>query len=137
MKKFSYFISILLFIVLLSGCRKDQQNKLVGYWEQIPFYNPDSTPIKTYWQFYAGDAVTIFHINGDETDSLQYTFNISGSVLDIFSGIDDPTYSPNARDPRGQYWVDYLKGDQLKATKRKHPDGTTDAVYMRIELVKR
>jgi hypothetical protein len=137
MKKNYLIIPFLFFVILMSSCRGDQHSKLIGNWEQIPFTDPDSTTTSTYWQFYAGDALIIFKDNGTEVDSLQYTYNIDGSVFDVFSGADDPGYGYDTRDPRGQYWVDALSNEQFKATKRKHPDGTTDAVYVRIEMVKR
>ena len=140
MKNYYTLFSLLFLVVLLSNCRGDDQNKLIGNWEQIPFTDPNdpvATPTKIFWKFYAGDAVTIYRVTGEVTDSLQYTYNISGQDFDIFSGIDDGQYLPAARDPRGQYWVDLLKDNQLKATKRKHPDGTTSAAFMRVELVKR
>jgi hypothetical protein len=137
MKNYYTLFSLLFLVVLLGSCRGDEQNKLIGNWEQIPFTNPDSTPTKIFWRFYAGDAVTIFRVSGEVTDSLQYTYNISGQVFDVFPGIDDVQYLTAARDPRGQYWVDMLKDSQFKATKRKHPDGTTGAAFMRVELVKR
>lgn len=137
MKKSYLIIPFLFFVILISSCRGDQQNKLIGNWEQILFTDPETTTTKIYWQFYAGDALTIYRDNGVDVDSLQYTYNVEGSIFDVFDGVDNPSYAPAARDARGQYWVDALSDGEFKATKRKHPDGTTDAVYMRVELVKR
>ncbi len=136
---FKNLFIILAFIAVsfFYNCRGDQQNKIIGTWKQIPFTNPETTPDTVLWQFYPADRLVIYRINAKGTDSLQLTYNISGYVLDVFPGDDDPTYSKDARDPRGQYWVDLLTNDQCKATKRKHPDNTTDAAFMRIELVKR
>ena len=139
MKNNIHLIIILFLVILLNGCRGDQRTKLIGNWEQIPFTDPETNTSKTYWQFYAGDAVIIkSYVDGIATkDSLQYTYSIEGSVFDVYSGVDDPTYLPANRDPRGQYWIDQLTDDQFKITKRKHPDGSTSAVYVRVELVKR
>lgn len=138
MKNNINLLLLLFFVILFSGCRGDQQTKLIGNWEQIPPSDPDAIATKVYWQFYAGDAVTIFSYVGEEvTDSLRYTYSIEGSVFDVYSGIDDPGYSPAVRDVRGQYWIDQLTNDQFKITKKQHPDGTTDAVYLRLEFVKR
>jgi len=133
-----YIVIILLFTLALSACRGDQQNKLIGVWEQIPFTEPDS--IHTYWQFFAGDALFIYTIDEamkDTTKFLKFAYNVDGSTFTVLTGQDDPPYSSAAPDARGEYWVDELSNSNLKMTKRKHPDGTTDAVYMRIELVKR
>ena len=136
MKDFLKAGIILLFVALIGGCRGDQQNKLIGNWEQIPFTKPDT--VKIFWQFYAGDALIKYTVvNDKKLDSIHYSYNIDGSTFDIFKGTDNPEYLPSAGDPRGQYWVDKLSDSNFKITKRKHPDGSTDAVYLRIEMVKR
>lgn len=138
MKLYQKIFFSVLFVAVVAACRGDQQSKLIGTWEQISFYDPEVNTTKTMWEFYAGDAVHIYKVNDDATvDSLKYTYNISGSTFEVFSGADDPEYLHAARDPRGSYWVDELKKSTFKITKRKHADGTTDAVYMRLEFVKR
>jgi len=136
MKNNLAIILVLSLLMALVSCRGDQQNRLIGAWEQIPETEPDST-FSIIWQFYAGDAVVIYTNSGEKKDSLQYTYDISGSTFYLRSGVDDPEYIADIRDPRGQYWVDELSNEQFKITKRSHPDGTTDAVYLRLELIKR
>jgi hypothetical protein len=138
MKIFYQLAFFVLLVVVFGACRGDQQKKLIGYWEQVSFTDPEETPKKKYWEFYAGDALTVFTYVGEEvSDSMQLTYSISGTVFEVFSGADDRTYLPAARDPRGEYWVDDLNDSQFKATKRKHPDGSKEGVYVRVELVKR
>ncbi len=136
MKNILGTIIVLLFVVLFGSCRGDQQNKLIGSWEQIPFAEPDTN--KIVWHFYAGDAVVIYNVIREEkTDSIHYSYNIDGTIFDVFEGANNPKYLPSAGDPRGQYWVDELSDSNFKITKRKHPDGSTDGVYLRFEMVKR
>ena len=125
MKRNLIIASAIITLAVVAGCRGSQQNKLIGIWEKIPFSEPTSQ--STYWQFFAGEALWVFDL--DTTISATDTLNL------IIFGEGD--YGTAAGDPRGEYWVDELNNDYFKVTKRKHPDGTTDAAYLRIELAKR
>lgn len=126
-----------LMVALLWSCRGDQQNKLIGRWEQISFYDPETVTEDKIWEFTAGEVLNIYSVVDEViVDSIQYNYDITGSEFQVVS-IDETGYAPAARDPRGTYWVDELTKSNFKITKRKHPDGTTEAVYMRLELVKR
>ena len=135
MKK-TYYIFSVLFIIFFSGCRGDQQETLVGTWEQISHYETDS--IKVFWEFYAGDALKIIIVNQDienESDTLKYTYGIESTTFNVFPGVDNSTGFSALRDPLGEYWVDILKKDEFKATKQL--DGSGNNAYARIELIKR
>ena len=134
MKKFfGILILIATVAVIISGCRGSQQNKLIGTWKQIPFTKP--TGSETLWEFYAGDALVVSNYDtaGVFMDSISYTYSIDRSTFDVFG---DGTYLPGAGDPRGEFWVDELTDTNFKITKRKHPDGSTDGAYLRLEFVK-
>lgn len=143
MKKTFFSIAILVIIITIIGCRGSQQNRLVGYWEQIPFTDPEDeekTTSKIYWQFYAGDEVLREIYSMDTlTDTVLFRYNIDGSVLNIFASSEDQeeSYTAGSGLPMGEYWVDVLTNDNLKATRRKHPDGSEGAAFIRLELVKR
>lgn len=134
----AYFI----LVVLIGACHGSQQEKLIGTWEQIPWNDPKNTSQQVLWKFYAGDLLTVYKVEDEVIiDSMFYTYEVSGSDFGIYSYTEeegyDYTYLPGARDIRGSYWIDHLSDSNFKTTKIKHPDGTTDAVYLRIELVKR
>lgn len=134
---FKLSIALVLFTLIWS-CRGDRQRKLIGNWEQISFYDPETITSKKIWKFTPGVDLIVYTQVGEEyIDSTHYTYQVAGSVFDVFDGEASPVYLPAARDPRGQYWIDQLTSSNCKLTKRKHPDGTSDAVYMRVELVKR
>lgn len=137
-----YKILILTLVVFFTSCRGSQQSKLISIWEQMTFREP--TDIKTYWQFYAGDLLEIYRLDHSQTpaDTLSiktYQYDIDGISFNIFSppGDDNTNYGTATGDPRGEYWVDELSSDSFKATRIKHPDGSTEAAYLRLELVKR
>jgi hypothetical protein len=142
MKRKLFQLSILILVVVLAGCRGSQQTKLIGVWENIPFIQPGDTV--DYWKFYSGDLLEVFSLDesiepADTLSKIAYQYEVSGSVFSIFvaEGGENEDYVPGAGDPRGEYWVDELSNDNFKITKRKHPDGSTQSVYLRIELVKR
>ncbi|HAM98911.1 MAG TPA: hypothetical protein DCQ26_09915 [Marinilabiliales bacterium] len=137
MKRNLIIASAIITLAVVAGCRGSQQNKLIGIWEKIPFSEPTSQ--STYWQFFAGEALWVFDLDTtisatDTLNLIKYTYSIDGNIFEIFGEGD---YGTAAGDPRGEYWVDELNNDYFKVTKRKHPDGTTDAAYLRIELAKR
>ncbi|MGD9992768.1 MAG: hypothetical protein AB7S69_05670 [Salinivirgaceae bacterium] len=137
-----YKVLILILVVFFTSCRGSQQTKLISIWEQMTFREP--TEKKTYWQFYAGDLLEIYQLDESKTpaDTLSiktYQYDIDGISFNIFppDGEDDSNYGIATGDVRGEYWVDELSSDYFKATRIKHPDGSTEAAYLRIELVKR
>jgi hypothetical protein len=137
-----YKVLILILVVVFTSCRGSQQTKLISIWEQMTFREP--TDIKTYWQFYAGDLLEIYQLDESKTpaDTLSiktYQYDIDGISFNIFppDGEDNSNYGKATGDVRGEYWVDELSSDYFKATRIKHPDGSTEAAYLRIELVKR
>ena len=142
MKRNLFQFSIIALLLVFAGCRGNQQSKLIGVWENIPFTEP--TEVKKYWQFYAGDLLEIYQV--DESAAIpdtilknKYQYEISASVFNVFppDGEDNSTYGTAAGDPRGEYIVDELNDEYFKITKQKHPDGSTGAAYLRIEMVKR
>lgn len=132
--KNTIIILILAFTIPFIGCRNKEDQKLVGTWKEIPFVKPEEAPEINMWSFYSGDALEIESTNQTgEVDTVIYTYDIDGSTLKIFG---EGAYSPASGDVRGEYWVDELDDKYLKMTKRKHPDGSTDAAFLRKELVK-
>lgn len=139
MKKSIFFLFAIISVAMLFGCRGSQQNRLVGYWKQVPFTNPETTSQTYYWQFYAGSgAVRERYIDNVLEDSVSYTYSIDGSVLSIFAATteQEEAYLPSSGEPLGEFWVDVLTNEKLKATRRKHSDGSEDAAFLRIEMVK-
>jgi len=133
MKKIFGIVVLGIALIVVSGCRGSQQNKLIGAWKQVPYTKPDGSEI--IWEFYAGDAVVVsnFDTAGVFIDSVSYTYSIDRSTFNVFG---DGDYYQAQRDPRGEYWVDELGDSNFKITKRKHPDGSTDGVYLRLEFIK-
>lgn len=138
-----YKVLILTLVVFFTSCRGSQQSKLISVWEQITFREPTENS-KTYWQFYDGDLLEIYQLDESQTpvDTLNiktYQYDIDGISFHIFppGGEDDSNYGAATGDVRGEYWVDELSSDYFKATRIKHPDGSTEAAYLRLELVKR
>ncbi len=147
MKRTSIFLSFIAIAICFASCKIDRQDKLVGYWKQIPFTDPDSSRTFTYWTFYAGDILELYEINntdtayaqGDTLSKRTFTYTTQGKELNIFSEgrENDDDYIIGSGDIRGKYWMDEIKkGKRLKIVKRKHPNGSSDGVYSRIELVK-
>ena len=135
MKKAFYILSVLI-IVLFSGCRGDQQETLIGSWEQISHYEPTGT--RVFWQFYAGDALNLYIVDADNQligDTIKYTYGIESSTFNIFPGINNEGSISDVRDPSGEYWVEIIKNDEFKATKQL--DGNGNNAYSRVELIKR
>ncbi len=131
-------VFILVFTIPFIGCRNKEDQKLVGTWKEIPFIRPEEAPEIIIWSFYAGDALKIAKTSQStgEVDSILFRYDIGGSTLKIFTGSGEDEYLPVAGDQCGEYWVDVLDDEYLKMTKRKHPDGSTDAAFLRKELVK-
>lgn len=132
-----YFILSIVLVILVSGCRGDDQNKLIGEWKYISHYEPGDTSI--YWQFYAGDALTIYALDENRDivgDTIKFTYSIEASVFNIYSGISGEGGNIDADfgDPRGEYNVELLKDNDFHILKQK--DDTDNYVYVRIELVK-
>ena len=139
MKKITLITFVLLSIVVLFGCRGSQEGRLVGYWKQVPFTAPETTLRTYYWQFYAGNTIVReTYIDNEISDSTDYTYSIDGSILHIFPTTDEQelSYEPGSGEPMGEFWVDLLTKEAMKATRVKHPDGTEDAAFLRIELIK-
>ena len=135
MKRIFYILSFSA-IILFSSCRGDDQNKLVGVWEYISHYEPDS--VKVYFQFYAGDALEIYKTSNSQPagDTLKLTYSIASSTFNIYNGLSESSGSiPGLHDPRGEYWVEVLKDDEFKATKQK--DLNENSAYLRLEMIKR
>jgi hypothetical protein len=142
MKRLFYFSSIIT-LIFITACSKNLQDKMIGYWKQVPFYNPDSVEYINYWQFYAGGRLDIYKIykNDQATDTLFYTYEVNSKTLNVFG---EGGYTPGAGDFRGGYWIDVLNKKYFKITKREHPSDTSvykpDTVssspYLRIEFVK-
>lgn len=137
MKKVLVYIFIVSVVFVIAGCRGSQKNKIVGYWEEVSYYEPGANT--TFWQFYSGTSLVITsYNNGVLTDSSEFEYDIDGAVFSVFSLTgDDSDYTVASPDERGEFWIDVLNDESFKITKTKHPDGSTDAVYMRRELIKR
>lgn len=132
----TYYILAVLLVIFFSGCREDKRDTLIGAWEQISHSEPDT--IRVFWQFYAGDALQLYVLDQNNElvgDTINYAYGLESSTLSIFKGINDSIVLPIGKDPVGDYWIDVLKKDEFKATKRK--DGNGYNVYVRIELIKR
>jgi hypothetical protein len=139
MKRFLSIAGIGIIVVLFATCKGDYDNKIIGNWKQIPFTNPETATEIKYWQFYAGDRLEIVTINADSepVDTMIFSYYIDKSTLDILDGPGgNGEYLPAAGDYRGQYWVDELNKKYFKISKRKHPDGSTDGAYLRVEMAK-
>lgn len=135
MKK-GLILAIIGLSVIFVNCR-GKDDLLVGTWKEVIF-KPEETLTETNeWIFYAGDALIVMTQKKDSNklDSVTYTYSMTGkNSLTIYGDWD---YSPAVGDIRGEYWVDVLKKKSLKMTKRKHPDGSKDGVYIRKEFVKK
>jgi hypothetical protein len=142
MKRLNIFLLICT-VFFLVGCSNKMEDKLIGNWKQIPFYNPDSVAFTYSWQFYAGDRLEITKNYKDGTTELDsaFTYSVKNKTLNIFGSWG---YAPAAGDFRGAYWIDELDKKYLKITKREHPNDTAvykpDTVkvspYLRIEFAK-
>lgn len=120
------------FSIFFVGCRGDQQAKIIGKWKEIPFTEPTNT--EKHWLFYSGDALTIYTVEDSvEVDSTFYLYDIEANTFEV---VGEGPYLNAAADPRGEYEVDELTDKYFKITKKKHPDGTTNGAYLRIEMVK-
>lgn len=154
--KRSLMLAFVAVAICFASCKIDRQDKLIGYWKQVPFSDPDSVRTLTYWTFYDGDVLELLTVsnpslNADDTSANQtsqpsdtislarYSYNTQGKELNISKQGEngDDYYFVGSDDIRGKYWMDELKkGKRLKMVKREHPDGSKGGVYMRIELVK-
>lgn len=146
MRRISLFLPLIVVALCFTTCKIDRQNKLIGYWKEVPFTDPDSVEYLTFWTFYSGDILELRQISniddgtkGDTISTKSYTYTTEGKELNIFATGEDVNgnYFIGSGDIRGKYWMDELKkGKRLKIVRRKHPDGSTEAAYRRIELIK-
>ena len=142
MKRLFYFSSIIT-LIFITACSKNNEDKMIGTWKQIPFYNPDSVEYINYWLFYAGGRLEVTSVfkNGTSVIDSSHTYDVNKNTFAILGPGD---YVPDAGDIRGTYWIDELNKKFLKVTKREHPsdpniykpDSTSSSPYMRIEFVK-
>ncbi len=71
MKKLSIILPFIVIAVCFANCKINRQDKLIGYWKQVPFTDPDSAVSETYWTFYAGDLLEIYTLSTVDSTGLK------------------------------------------------------------------
>ncbi len=163
MKRLSVILAFVAVAVCFSSCKINRQDKMIGYWKQVPFSDPDSIQTARFWTFYDGDVLEVIDVkpkadssssgvsygpmpktkedlnNCDTIQKLQYTYTTDGKELSIFMPGEESDYLYIVGSPSicGEYWLDELKkGKRMKMVRRKQPGGIKGGAYLRIELVK-
>ncbi|MCS6980098.1 MAG: hypothetical protein NZM15_08365 [Flavobacteriales bacterium] len=114
MKKFSFFLIILVGLAFWTACSKSLENKLRGTWvvenTRLPQYPKPSD--STYWHF-EGGTLAIRYVLLNRTDTASYTFKRKGTsrYLVISCDKDSPAlFGSGTKD----WFVVRLKKDQLR-----------------------
>lgn len=165
MKRLSIILAFVAVAVCFSSCKINRQDKMIGYWRQVSFSDPDSVEFVKFWTFYDGDVLVVMSVkpktdstsngqlasnismpktkedleNCDTVQLIQYTYTTDGKELSIFMPGEesDSQYIVGSHSICGEYWLDELKkGKRMKMVRRRQPGGEKGGAYLRIELVK-
>ncbi len=153
MKRLSVILAFVAVAVSFSSCKINRQDKMIGYWRQVSFSDPDSVETVKFWTFYDGDVLEIVTVkpktdstkNGqlasylpasmpktkedlndcDTVQIIQYTYTTEGKELSIFMpGEDaDKQYIVGSHSICGEYWLDELKKGKRMKMVRRKQPG--------------
>lgn len=130
-----FLVLVLAFTLPFIGCRSNDQEKLIGIWDEIPFTNPAESTHETEWIFYSGDRLEVQTTaieSSEDSTVYKYTYAIDGSKLRVFNEIKEDTIASGPHG--GEFWVQELGDEYMKITKEKSLSG--DYAFERFEFVK-
>lgn len=153
MKRLSVILAFVAVAVCFSSCKINRQDKMIGYWKQVPFSDPDSVETMKFWTFYDGDVLEVVTVkpktdstqngqlasylpgsmpktkedlnNCDTVELTQFTYTTEGKELSIFlPGEDsDSKYIVGSHSICGEYWLDELKKGKRMKMVRRRQPG--------------